>query len=85
MISATCVKNTLRAELAIEDLKQVSPVLANYMQTTIVDDLWKRAGLSPSERGVVTVAALVARSQTIDIARHFNAAFDNGVTPAAGV
>lgn len=44
--------------------------------------MWKRKELSPRDRSVVTVAALIARIQTIEMSYHFAFALDNGVTPA---
>ena len=37
--------------------------------------------LSPRDRGIVTVAALVARNQTIGMLHYFNVALDSGVKP----
>ena len=44
-------------------------------------DLWKRAELNPRDRSIVTVAALIARNQTIEMQYYFNLALDNGVNP----
>ena len=40
-----------------------------------------RARISPRDRSVVTVAALIARMQTIEMPFHFALALDNGVKP----
>ncbi len=48
----------------------------------MLGDLWKRPGLSPHDRGLVTLAALIARNQTIELADYLGRALDNGVTPA---
>jgi 4-carboxymuconolactone decarboxylase len=47
----------------------------------IREGLWKRPDLSERDRGIVTVAALVARNQTIGMLHYFNLALDNGVKP----
>ena len=44
-----------------------------------LDGLWKRPELSPRDRNIVTVAALIARIQTIEMAFHFSLALNNGV------
>jgi 4-carboxymuconolactone decarboxylase len=44
-------------------------------------DLWKRPDLSPRDRSIVTMAALIARNQAIELPYHFNLALDNGVKP----
>jgi 4-carboxymuconolactone decarboxylase len=59
----------------------VSPALEKYTQTAISDDLWKRPDLSPRDRSIVIVAALIARNQTIGMLHYFNLALDHGVKP----
>jgi 4-carboxymuconolactone decarboxylase len=66
--------------LMLEDVRAVAPALEKYAQGP-VSDLWKRPGLAPRDRSVVTLAALVARNQTIEMPRHLNLALDNGVKP----
>jgi 4-carboxymuconolactone decarboxylase len=43
--------------------------------------VWKRPGLAPRDRSIVTLAALIAHNQTIEMPYHFNLALDNGVKP----
>ena len=74
--------NTPRSALTSEDIRAVSPALANYTQKSITEDLWKRPELSERDRSLVTVAALIARMQTIGMLHYFNIALDKGVTPA---
>jgi 4-carboxymuconolactone decarboxylase len=56
--------------------------LEKYAQSTIQGDLWKRPGLSPRDRSIVTVAALIARDQTVELPYYLNLALDNGMKPA---
>lgn len=63
-----------------EVIQSVSPALCRYEQEDVAD-LWKRPQLSARDRSVVTVAILVARSQTADLPHYVNLALDNGVTP----
>jgi 4-carboxymuconolactone decarboxylase len=70
-----------QAALTVEELRTVSPALEKYSEKYI-DDLWKRPDLSPRDRSIVTLSALIARNQTIEMLHYFNAALDNGVTPA---
>jgi Carboxymuconolactone decarboxylase family len=67
--------------LTYEDVRQVAPPLAAYTQNRLLGDVWKRPGLAPRDRSIVTLAALIARSQTIEMPCHFNLALDNGVKP----
>ena len=47
----------------------------------MLGEVWKRPGLSPRDRSIVTVAALIARNQAVEMPSHFNLALDNGVKP----
>ena len=62
------------------DNRMVAPALENYAHGPLVE-LWKRPGLTPRDRGMITIAALIARNQTIEMPYHFNLALDNGVKP----
>ena len=73
---------TLPVALTCDDVRSVSPTLEHYTKGALLDGVWKRKELSPRDRSVVTVAALIARIQTIEMSYHFAFALDNGVTPA---
>jgi 4-carboxymuconolactone decarboxylase len=62
------------------DITMVAPALGKYAQGPLAE-LWKRPGLTARDRSVVTVAALIARNQTIEMPHYFNLALDNGVKP----
>ncbi|WP_346283297.1 carboxymuconolactone decarboxylase family protein [Bradyrhizobium sp. 40] len=65
-----------------EDLRAVAPALENYAQKYVLGGLWKRPGLSARDRGIVTVAALIARDQRVELPFYLGLALDNGVKPA---
>ncbi|QOZ72008.1 carboxymuconolactone decarboxylase family protein [Bradyrhizobium arachidis] len=65
-----------------EDIRAVAPALEGYAQKFVIGDLWKRPGLSPRDRSIVTVAALIARDQTVELPHYLALALDNGVKPA---
>jgi len=65
-----------------EDIRAVAPALEKYAKGVVVGDLWKRPGLSARDRSIVTVAALIARDQTVELPYYLNLALDNGVKPA---
>ncbi len=65
----------------MDDVRAVAPALEKYRENVVLGDLWKRPGLSPRDRSLVTLAALIARNQTIELADHLGRALDNGVTP----
>ena len=64
----------------VNDSKMVAPALEKYAQGPIAE-LWKRPGLTPWDRSIVTIAALIARNQTIEMPYYFNLALDNGAKP----
>jgi 4-carboxymuconolactone decarboxylase len=65
-----------------EDVRMVAPALEKYTQGRLLGDVWNRPGLSARDRSIVTLAALIARNQTIEMAFYVNLALDNGVKPA---
>ena len=67
--------------LSYENIRSVAPQLAAYTEDRLLGDVWKRPGLTPRDRSIVTLAALIARNQTIEMPYHFALALDNGVKP----
>ena len=63
----------------LEDIRMVAPALERYTQGTLRGDVWKRPDLSPRDRSIVTIAALISRNQAIEMPYYFNLALDNGV------
>ena len=64
----------------LDDVRKVAPALEKYTQGRLLDEVWKRPGLSPRDRGIVTLAALIARNQTIEMPYYLDRALDEGVT-----
>jgi 4-carboxymuconolactone decarboxylase len=64
----------------LNEPRTVAPALERYAKGPLAD-LWKRPELEPRDRSLVTVAALIARNQTIEMPHYFNLALDNGVKP----
>jgi 4-carboxymuconolactone decarboxylase len=64
-----------------EDIRAVAPALDKYAKDVVLGHLWKRTGLAARDRSVVTVAALIARGQTVELPYYLNLALDNGVKP----
>lgn len=62
------------------DAKTVAPALEKYAQGPLAE-LWKRPGLTPRDRSIVTIAALIARNQTIEMPNYVGFALDHGVKP----
>ncbi|HZU25157.1 MAG TPA: carboxymuconolactone decarboxylase family protein [Bryobacteraceae bacterium] len=64
-----------------DDIRTSPPALEKYAEGPVAG-LWKRPGLSARDRGIVTVAALIARNQATEIPRYVNLAIDSGVKPS---
>jgi len=67
---------------SVDDIRTVAPALEKYAQDRLVGEVWKRPDLSPRDRSVVTLAALIARNQMAEMPHHLNLALDHGVKPA---
>jgi 4-carboxymuconolactone decarboxylase len=59
-----------------------APGLVRYTSDVLFRDLWLRPALSPRDRSLVTVSALIASGQVAQIPFHLNRAMDNGLTNA---
>jgi 4-carboxymuconolactone decarboxylase len=58
----------------------IAPALAGYTDEILFGEVWKRPGLSPRDRSLITVATLVALYRTNELPFHLKRALDNGVT-----
>jgi 4-carboxymuconolactone decarboxylase len=65
----------------LDAIRAVAPALEKYTQRTLLGDLWKRPQLSPRDRSIATLAALIARNQTIELAHYIELALDSGLKP----
>lgn len=67
--------------LSPDDVRKVAPALEAYTQERLYGDVWKRPGLTPRDRSIVTIAALIARDQAPALTYYFSQAIENGVKP----
>jgi 4-carboxymuconolactone decarboxylase len=58
----------------------IAPALGEYTDKVLFGDVWKRPGLSPRDRSLITVAGLVALYRTNELPFHIGKALANGVT-----
>jgi 4-carboxymuconolactone decarboxylase len=65
------------ARAAIGD---VAPKLVQLTEDVLFGDVWERPGLSPRDRSLITVAALVALYRGNELPGHLRRALTNGVT-----
>ena len=60
----------------------VNPKLAELTDGVLFGDVWARPGLSPRDRSLVTVSALIAMNRPDQLRSHLQRARDNGVSDA---
>ena len=81
LLAAACSHASPGGPVAASSTATVAPALEKYTQERLMGDVWKRPGLVPRDRSIVTVSALIARNQTIEMPYYVNLALDNGVKP----
>jgi 4-carboxymuconolactone decarboxylase len=70
-------KTPSKAELMFGDF---APALVDFTDDVLFAQVWTRPELSPRDRSLVTVAALVAGGNTEQMVGHLNLAKENGLT-----
>ena len=70
-------KEPSRAQQLVGDF---APKLAQLTDDVLFGDVWERAELSPRDRSLVTVAALIANGNTEQLAGHLGRAKQNGLS-----
>jgi 4-carboxymuconolactone decarboxylase len=58
----------------------IAPKLTEITDEVLFDDVWRRPGLSPRDRSLITLAALVALYRTNELPFHIGKALENGIT-----
>ncbi len=76
-----------RPSVAPKNMQTIAPALADYTDRVLFGDVWLRPDLTPRDRSLVTVSALIATGKTQQLTGHLNRALVNGVQPTeiAGV
>lgn len=69
-----------RAAAVADQVGDVAPALARYTNSVLFGDLWRRADLTPRDRSLVTISALIAAGQAEQLPFHLNRGMDNGLT-----
>lgn len=60
--------------------RDIAPHLTDISDQVLFDDIWQRPELSPRDRSLVTVAALIAGYRQNELPFHLKKALENGVT-----
>ena len=58
----------------------IAPHLTEISNNVLFDDVWRRPGLSPRDRSLITVASLIALYRSNELKFHLGKALENGVT-----
>jgi 4-carboxymuconolactone decarboxylase len=58
----------------------IAPHLTEISNSVLFDDVWRRPGLSPRDRSLITVASLIALYRGAELKFHLGKALENGVT-----
>jgi 4-carboxymuconolactone decarboxylase len=58
----------------------IAPKLTEISDQVLFDDVWRRPGLSPRDRSLITVASLIAGYRQNELPFHLRKAVENGVT-----
>jgi 4-carboxymuconolactone decarboxylase len=59
--------------------QRIAPGLATLTDDVLFGDVWRRPELSPRDRSLVTISALIATGKPAQLAGHLGRALDNGV------
>ncbi|MGV9348772.1 carboxymuconolactone decarboxylase family protein [Streptomyces spiralis] len=65
---------------APRELAGIAPKLVEVTDEVLFGDVWRRPGLSPRDRSLVTVSALAALYRGEQLGYHLGVALDNGLT-----
>ena len=57
----------------------IAPRLAEITDTVLFGEVWRRKGLNPRDRSLITVACLIALYRTNELPFHLRKAIENGV------
>ena len=63
-----------------ENMAQIAPKLAALSDDVLFNDIWQRSELSPRDRSLITVSALLALHRPEQLAWHLSFARQNGVS-----
>jgi 4-carboxymuconolactone decarboxylase len=76
-VGAQAAAQPTRAQALLGD---VAPKLAQLTDDVLFGDVWARPGLSPRDRSLVTVSALIALNRPDQLRSHLARALDNGLS-----
>ena len=63
-------------------LGEIAPKLADLTDEVLFGDVWERPGLSPRDRSLITISALVALNRGEQLGAHLRIGIGNGLSVA---
>lgn len=63
-----------------QQLDGFSPAFANYLVTHVYGEVWRDPGLRPRDRSLITIAALIANGDQMQLPGEVQRGLDNGLT-----
>ncbi|WP_201189968.1 carboxymuconolactone decarboxylase family protein [Pseudomonas fluorescens] len=63
-----------------EAARAFTPKLSQFVDSTLYPQIWSDPALSPRDRSLITVAALIAGGHSEELPAHLHRAVSNGVT-----
>ena len=69
-----------RAAFVEQNVGPVASGVVQYTTDPLFHDLWVRPALTPRDRSLIMVSALIASGQVAQLSAHLNRAMDNGLT-----
>jgi 4-carboxymuconolactone decarboxylase len=79
--SAAQAQGGTAPRVAPQAVYDVSPALGTFTDDVLFGEVWRREGLSPRDRSIVTLSALIANGRAAQLRGHVGRALDNGVRP----
>src|SRR5438067_8219520 len=76
----TASNKTQRPKQGRKLFGDIAPKFADLTDDVLFGDVWARPGLSPRDRSMITISALIAMNRPEQLRAHLQRARDNGVT-----
>lgn len=69
-----------RPVLLSDRLAEFTPKLTEVLRSVVFGDIWQRTAITPRERSLITVAALLALGRKDELRKHMRRGKANGIT-----
>jgi 4-carboxymuconolactone decarboxylase len=69
-----------KTQPTLNQVRDFAPKLMEVTDDVLFSDIWEREGLSPRDRSLITVAALVALYRVNELPSHIKRARQNGIS-----